>query len=52
MNILPYEMFWLDDEEIMVLAQKEIPVMIQYRNLKEKEKYRVEGYMDALLENC
>ena len=50
MNISPYEMFCTSDEEIVVLTQNEIPIMRRYRELEESGKYRVEGYMDALLE--
>lgn len=49
MGILPYEMFQMDDDHIVVLRQNEIPVIAKYRKLQENEKIRVQGYIDALL---
>lgn len=50
MGIRPYEMFQEEEDEIVFLHQEEIPVIEKYRKLHREDKFRVQGYVDALIE--
>ena len=49
MGIRPYEMFQGEGDEIVFLQKEEIPVMEKYRKLPNDDKFRVQGYVDALI---
>lgn len=51
MGIPSYEIFQGKDDEVAFLREDEIPIVEKYRCLCPNYKYRVQGYVDALLED-
>ena len=49
MGIRPYEMFQGEGDEIVFLQKEEIPVMEKYCKLPNDDNFRVQGYVDALI---
>jgi transcriptional regulator with XRE-family HTH domain len=50
MGITPYELFLMESDEAVILDKEEIPVMKNYRKLQKEDQFRVQGYVDSLLE--
>lgn len=50
MGISVGEILGQEDDKMMNLRTKEIPVVAKYRSLNELDQCRVQGYVDALIE--
>jgi hypothetical protein len=40
----------MESDEAVILDKEEIPVMKNYRKLQKEDQFRVQGYVDSLLE--